>query len=84
MTSPRWLYWLSLLLIGLPVLFVIGAVHERIVGTEPGTIAGWLYVGAAFAVAAVVRFGVHVLWDALQLHARLASRRERHPYEEDT
>lgn len=70
MTSRRWLYWLSLLLIGLPVLFVMGAVHERITGTEPGAIVRWLYWGAAFAAAAVVRFVAHVLWDALELNAR--------------
>lgn len=68
--SPSWLHWLSLLLIGLPVLFVIGVVHERITGTRPGTIVGWLYGGAAFAAAAVVRFVAHLLWDALQLNVR--------------
>jgi hypothetical protein len=64
------MYWLSLLLIGLPVLFGISALHERVTGAPASTVVGWLYVGVAFVVATIGRTLVHLIWDALDLGAR--------------
>lgn len=68
--TPSWLSGLSLLCVGLPSLLALFALHERVAGAPPGVIASWLYGGIALLAAAIGRFVVHLLWDALELGAR--------------
>jgi hypothetical protein len=65
--TPRWLYWSSLVVIGLPILLGFIWLHERLFRSEAGFAIGAIYICIAAALAAIVRFIVLLAWDALTM-----------------
>ncbi len=65
--TPRWLYWSSLLIIGLPILLLLDWLHVRLFGREASGSIGIVFMGVAAGLAAIARFVAHLVWDALTM-----------------